>query len=385
MTRRRGHATSGRLDEHIVRWLARAEVPACSIAMVDTTGLGWSRGFGQADIHSGRHADADTVYRLFSGTKLFTAVAILQLEERGLLELTDPVERFLPEAEGARGISLLNLLSHRSGLKDTLRAFLGISFPPATPPTADEALARYRLVPRRPPGRRVEYRNVNYALLGAVVSRVSGLEYREYVHRHVTGPLGMRAAFRVTTEMRPRAATGYIARYDPMRFVLRLLFPGQAGQLYGRPTGRLLELREYDLGTSAIGGLVGSMPDFARFLRAHLTGGGPVLGPVATRRMQTQVAAGAAGIESRVGVGLGWKIGEVGGRTFLNHEGGGAGFTSELRLYPTAGIGIALGMNAMRMPRTMRLAHRVCEAVFAARHELLGPIDVDARPDRLPR
>jgi len=70
-------------------------------------------------------------------------------------------------------------------------------------------------------------------------------------------------------------------------------------------------------------------------------------------------------MESRVGVGLGWKVGRVESRAFLNHEGSGAGFTSELRLYPEAGIGIALAMNLMRMPKTIRAAHKICEAAFA--------------------
>ncbi len=352
-----------RLEAFVPPALARHDVPGCSIAVVDTTGPVWSGGFGYADLRSGRPAGPDTVYRLFSGTKLFTATAILQLEERGLLALSDPVERFLPELPALQGITLLHLLTHTSGLKDTLRGFLAVSFPPEAPPSAEEALSRYRLASRRPPAGRVEYRNVNYALLGAVVRRVSGLEYREYVQRHVLTPLGMEASFGLTDATRPRAATGYIGRRDPARILLALLFPGIGGRLYGPAAGKLRELRTYDLATSAIGGLVGSMPDFARFLHVQLVGGDGVLGPEAIRRMQTQVARGAAGIESRVGMGLGWKIGEVRGRTFLNHEGGGAGFTSELRLYPEAGLGVAIGMNAMRMPTTMRLAHRICEAV----------------------
>jgi hypothetical protein len=88
--------------------------------------------------------------------------------------------------------------------------------------------------------------------------------------------------------------------------------------------------------------------------------------------MQTMVARGAAGIESREGMAIGWKVGRVDGRTFLNHEGGGAGFTTELRLYPDAGIGVALAMNGMRMPATMRTAHVICEAVFGSRERLLA-------------
>jgi CubicO group peptidase (beta-lactamase class C family) len=171
--------------------------------------------------------------------------------------------------------------------------------------------------------------------------------------------------------MRRDAATGYIRRWDPMRLALRVLLPDVARQLYAGRVGDLMELREFTLDTAAIGGLVGSVTEFTRFLQMQLSEGAGVLTPASTRLMQTMVAEGAAGIESRVGVGLGWKIGRVGGRTFLNHEGGGAGFTSELRLYPEAGIGVALAMNTMRMPHTMRAAHRLCEAVFEARLGLL--------------
>lgn len=358
---------SRRLEREIRPALQRCRVPGCSIAVVTRDGLVWAGGFGYADLRSGRPATADTVYRLFSGTKLFTAVAVLQLEERALLNLDDPVADHLPGLALDPRLSLLHLLSHRSGLRDTWAGFLAVSIPPEPVPSAGDALKGYRIESRRSPGERVEYRNVNYALLGEVVSRVSGLDYRDYIRRHLLTPLGMQAGFGLTDSIRPLAATGYIGRWDPMRVVLRALFPGLAPRLYGSRLGDLVELREYELSTSAIGGLVGSMSDFSSFLQAQLANGGPVLGPDAASRMQALVATGAAGVASRVGMGIGWKVGRGEGGAFLNHEGGGAGFTSELRLYPDSGIGIALGMNAMRMPKTMRLAHSICERVHSER------------------
>ena len=342
-------------------------IPGCSLAVVNRTGLRWSTALGRADLRWGRLADPGTVYHLFSGTKLFTAVAVLQLEERGLLALDDPVARFLPELPGLEGVTLLHLLSHRSGLRDDLGAFLAVAFPGDGLPTTAQALARYRIRREGPPGREVAYRNVNFALLGEVVTRASGVPYAEYVRANVLEPLGSRASFTLTEAMRGRAATGYVGRFDPMRLVLWLLEANTRGRLYGERVGGLVELKEYNLATSAIGGLMGTVEDFAPFLHSQLTGGGPVLSSASTRRMQTLIAEGAAGIASRFGVGLGWKLGKVGGRLFLNHEGGGAGFTSELRLYPDAGLGIVLMMNAMRMPRTMRLAHRLCELVYERR------------------
>ncbi len=357
--------------------LRSAGVPGCSVAVVDRAGLRWAGAYGLADVASGRPATPDDVYHLFSGTKLFTATAVMQLVERGELHLDAPVSTWIPELEQGRDVTLQQLLSHRSGLRDTLRGFLAVSLPGDAPPTTHRALAGYRIRSARPPGTRVEYRNVNYALLGEVITRVTGVEYDEHVTRSVLVPLGIRAGFAWTDALRRDAATGYLGRFDPMRIVLRVLFPDLPARLYRARIGRLVELGEYTLTTAAIGGLIGSMPELAKFLTAHLDDGRGILGEASTRRMQTLVAEGAAGIESRHGIALGWKIGRTPTHDFLNHEGGGAGFTSELRLYPHAALGIALAMNTMRMPTTMRVAHRICEAILEHR-DTLG--DARSRP-----
>jgi putative ATP-binding cassette transporter len=177
----------------VERILHDAGAPGCSVAVVDASGEVMTAAFGFADVRRELPARPDTIYPLFSGTKLFTATAVLQLAERGLLDLNDPLEKFVPTAGAARGVTLEQLLSHRSGLKDTLRAFLAVTIPPEPQPDSAQALARYRLVAGRAAGTKVEYRNVNYALLGEVVSRVSGVEYREYVRNNVLEPLGMDA------------------------------------------------------------------------------------------------------------------------------------------------------------------------------------------------
>ncbi|MGE5346052.1 MAG: serine hydrolase domain-containing protein, partial [Acidithiobacillales bacterium] len=217
----------------------------------------------------------------------------------------------------------------------------------------------------------VRYRNVNYALLGELVSRVSGLEYRDYVRRRILGPLSSDADFEIDRFAEARRATGYLSRWDPTRVVLRFLFPSTNRRLYrGGAEKGLLGLNDYNLGTSSIGGLVGSVDSFAPFIRSQLAGGGSLLSEKTTQLMQALVAKGRAGIESRTGVGLGWKIGRTGGRRFLNHEGCGAGFTSELRLYPDDALGMVLLMNLSSISRTMRVAHEVCELIRDNRQTL---------------
>jgi CubicO group peptidase (beta-lactamase class C family) len=103
---------------------------------------------------------------------------------------------------------------------------------------------------------------------------------------------------------------------------------------------------------------------FTLFVMAHLNNGAGILTKDSSQLMQRMVAQGQAGIASKVGVGLGWKLGQTGQEAFVNHEGGGAGFTSETRIYPARGIGIVMAMNRMSMPQTNMVAHRICEKIM---------------------
>jgi CubicO group peptidase (beta-lactamase class C family) len=346
----------------IERLLESARIPGCSLALVSGKGTVWSEGFGYADVTSRRPATASTVYHLFSGTKLFTAAAVLKLAEDGVLDLNAKVTNYLPRVVSMEGITVRDLLCHASGLRETVRGFLAVYFPGDKPPTTAQALAGYDLRSNRPPGGKAEYRNVNYAILGEIVSRVSGAPYREFVRRRVLEPLSSDAGFEVTDFDSRFLATGYIARCDPTRALLRWVDPPTARRIYrGRAGIGLMALADYNLATSAAGGLIGSVGSFVPFIQSQLNDGRPLLSKASLRNMHTLAAAGKAGVTSREGVGLGWKIGVAGGRRFLNHEGAGAGFTSELRIYPDSGLGLVVLMNRSSMGRTIRVAHAICE------------------------
>jgi D-alanyl-D-alanine carboxypeptidase len=358
------------LESVIRKLLERAGVPGCSVAVVDRDTTLWSKGFGCSDIEAACPAGVSTVYHLFSGTKLYTATAVLQLVERGMLDLEADVTTYLPELPQLEGINLRCLLGHTSGLKDTFRGFLAIHFPEEQPPTTAQALEAYRLRRANAPGGEAQYGNVNYAILGELISRVSGAPYQEFVRQNILNPLASSADFGVTETGDGRFAKGYISRWDPTRVLLRVQTPSASRRLYGVRRGALCELRPYNLSTASIGGLVGSVGSFTPFLQSQLREGTPLLSAETTRYMQSLVAKGKIGYESKMGVGLGWKHGSAGDHLYLNHEGGGAGFTSETRLYPGVGIGIVLAMNLSSMSKTMRVAHLVCEAIYERREAL---------------
>jgi len=353
------------LQAAVATTLRSAGVPGAALTV-------WHRGavdtaaFGVADIGRQTAVTPETVFHLFSGTKLYTATALMRLVETGAVVLDAPVTHYLPDLRLSRPVTVRQLASHASGLPETLTALLAAHFTGDRMIGTSEALARFTTTGGRMPGARVAYRNVNYAILGELISRVSGLPFTVYVEREVLAPLGSRAIFEYTEETRTRAATGYIPRFSPMRWLLKLMLPAVAVRLEHGRDGALVRLNPFSLDTAAIGGLLGTADDFRPLLAEMLTPADGILRAESKRAMLTMHARGAAGIASTVGVGLGWKLGRVGHTDFWNHEGGGPGFTSETRIYPEAGLGIVLLTNVNQTRARSLAAHAVCEQLRQA-------------------
>lgn len=357
--------SSEALRAEISAELTRAKVPGCSLAWTSREGATETLAHGMADLAARRPVMASTPFHLFSGTKLYTAAALMVLVERGLLSLDAPVRTVLPELAVHDALTVRHLLSHGSGLSDTLRAFLSVHFAGERPPSTAEALARYALSRKHAPGGRARYANVNYAILGELVSRVAAQPYEAFVREALLEPLGAELGFEDRGEA-ASSAVGYVHRFSPMLLGLRFLLPDVARRIRAGRSGAFVALAPYALDSAAIGGLVGTAPAFLPFVREMLSPDDGVLRAASKREMLTLHAHGAAGVESRDGVGLGFKRGTVEGRVFWNHEGGGAGFCSETRLYPDAGVGVVILMNLSQSAGLSRVCHRMCERILAA-------------------
>ena len=198
---------------------ADAQGPGVAVAVAAEGRLLAMDGFGARDREAGLEITPDTVFGIGSVTKSFTAVAVLQLQERGLLSVEDPVARYLPElgvpnVDGPGAMRLHHLLTHTSGLPPlatlmpamlaSLKADPGVAAAMGLPESAlegaepidgpDEMIAclnRTEIRPLGRPGEVFSYSNDGYALLGEIVSRVSGEGYEAYLRRHVLEPAGM--------------------------------------------------------------------------------------------------------------------------------------------------------------------------------------------------
>ncbi len=287
----------------------------------------------------------ETAFLWFSMTKIVTATAVMQMFERGLVDLDDPVERFVPEFPRPRSgwpeVRIRHLLSHSSGLANPLPVrWVHLAGSDGRDPrdfTVELLRRNSRL--RFEAGSRAAYTNLGYIVLGQVIASATGQSYEDYVAREILEPLSMhRTAYRYDT-LGQDVATGYQPRLNPMTPIFRALLPPG---IIGDKVGRFVSFNRFNVDGAAYGGLVGSARDAGRFMVAHLNGGEldgvRLISPESVKAMQTIQATGR-----KLDVGFGWfRRGSARskGELYLEHLGGGGGFWSMMRIYPERGVGV---------------------------------------------
>ena len=150
--------------------------------------------YGMADKEQGISNELSTHFDIGSVGKMFTAVAIAQLAENGKLAFDAPISTYLPEypAAIAQQVTIDQLLTHRSGIVDCFADLKRIKPVLNSRDPQRDYLALFMDEPLRfTPGTRFEYSNSNYILLGAIIERVSGERYADYVQKHIFAPAGM--------------------------------------------------------------------------------------------------------------------------------------------------------------------------------------------------
>lgn len=306
-----------RLVEHEMRDKA---IPALSLALVDGDHVVWSRGFGFADSARMRPATAQTVYRVGSVSKLFTDIGVMQLVERGQLDLDAPVTRYLPDFRPRNPwgtpITLRQLMSHRAGL--VREPPVGNYFETNEPSLAQTVASLNRTTLVYAPGTRTKYSNAGIAVVGYVLQRMQRQPFAPYLKTQVLEPMGLReAAFAPSASFAPR--------------VPHAVMWSRHGTTFAAPT--------FQLGMAPAGSMYATMPELARFMSVLFNGGAPVLARATLEQMWTPQFVPPG---TRSGFGLGFVIGEALGQRIVRHGGAIYGFATELAALPDAKLGVAI-------------------------------------------
>jgi CubicO group peptidase (beta-lactamase class C family) len=317
------------------------QTPALGVAVVQSGRIVYDRGFGQAA--------TDSQFRIGSITKMFTAVAVMQLVERGKIALDAPVATYLPDAPHAGEITVRQLLQNRSGLWNYAdEAFSsGAVSKPTTPQAILTLAAAHPLTST--PGTHYAYSNTNYVVLGLIVERASGRPLQAYERERIFSVAGMRAtAFGGTSG--DRVVPGYM-------------------------TAGGAQATKFDASWLwADGDIVSTAGDVARFDIALL--GGKLVSPATFDLMQAQPVT--VDEPAHVEQGLGLEIVSALGLHFVGHHGGVPGFEAETETLPSDGVAVVVLSDAFDFP-TREADRVVIQALYpntvAAAASEVGPED----------
>jgi len=321
-----------RVDEVLNRWPA----VGLAVGVVRNGSLEFFYGHGVADIASNTPVTENTVFRIGSITKTFTAIAVMQLWEQGLVDLDAPANGYLrgysltAARAGFRPATMRHLLTHTAGVRavrrpsDLLRPALGWGAPVGRPAPSLAEYYRGGLRVDIEPGTKWAYSNHGFATLGQIVEDVSGIPLDRYLRERVFGPLGMESSDLVRSErVRPRLATGYTLR-----------------------SGGLKAAADREMAIAGAGSVYSTTSDMARYAAALLGGGanehGSVLRPETLARMFEPHYQPDPRIP---GMGLAFFRDEIGGHRTVGHDGIWKGFLSDMVLAPDEGIGVLAFAN----------------------------------------
>ena len=312
--------------------MEQEQIPGLAVAVVDgkRDDVVWQQGFGVTD-EGGTPITIDTIFSVQSMSKVFTATAVMQAVQTGLVELDEPITTYVPdftvhsafEQHPERKITLRMLLSHTAGF--THEAPLGNNYEPD--PGAFDAHVRTISDTwlRFPVGSGYAYSNLGIDLAGYIIEQVTDTPFATLMGDTVLAPLGM----------------------DDTTFV-RSEVHASSNRAVGHESGWASP--ELDIGMTAAGGLWSSAADLTRFLRFQLGGGTldgrSVLDASLVREMRT-VPAPDSGAPAGYALGIGrtrWRAGQY--LDLFSHGGGGYGFLSDLWFLPQLQLGIVVLTNS---------------------------------------
>lgn len=319
------------LDSTITAEMARTRTPGAQIAVVVDGRLAYTRGYGVADLESGRAVTDRTLFRVGSVTKMITAATLTQLAADGKLDLQAPISQYVSELAGKQvgTVTTHQLLTHSAGWLDNAVAYGRMG---------EGALGEVMTVVSdtlffTAPDRVISYSNPGYSMAGFVSERAGGARFGSLAERLVLRKMGMpRATFRPLEAMTQDFSQGHVSP------------PGQTPVL----------VRPFTENTAqwAAGFLFASAAEMARFTIAMMDDGmlegQRVLAADAVRRMTTGHMAIPGSATARYGYGL--RVETRNGQRVWQHGGAINGFDAQVLMFPDKRVSVILLDNRAGEP-----------------------------------
>jgi CubicO group peptidase (beta-lactamase class C family) len=336
------------MDSVIATSMDSLNVPGVLTVIMNRDSILYSKGNGYANIEEERPVTSEsTIWRLASISKVVTATAVMQLVEKGELDLDTNINSYLenltiPEDEFGP-VTLRHLLTHTPGFDDR---YLNKSFR-TEEEWPDLNTFLNNILPKRifPPGEIYSYSNVGNALAALVVEDVTGLDFDIYCRQNIFTPLQMnQTSFRILSDrMAENLYTGYVFENDTFTST-------PFDYLGDYPAGQLLSTGE----------------EFARFMMSHLNGGeydgAQILSPQTVKEMHSPQFKQHPKLSGAVGYAF--HITEERGNKVVRHGGGYMGLSTRMWLLPDEGAGLFIAANVSASPIIDKISYAFLDNYF---------------------
>jgi CubicO group peptidase (beta-lactamase class C family) len=315
------------IDRYVLAEMAREKVPGVAVGIYNRGRILLAKGYGLSNVELDVAVKPETIFQSGSVGKQFVSAAIMMLVEEGKISLDDSIVKYFPNAPKTwETIRVKNLLSHTSGLAEYESEerigpkgpfYLRLDF------TEDEFVEKIEALPIEfKPGDKWDYRNTNYMLLGAIIHKVTGIFYADYLQQRIFQPLGMNSTRLISeADIIPNRSSGYELVNDKLQ-----------NQTWVSPA----------FNTTADGALYFNVLDLAKWDEALY--GTKLLKQSSLDQIWTvyQLNDGKPNAE---GYGFGWRIGTVNGHKIIEHGGAWQGFRTHISRYVDDGVTVVVLTN----------------------------------------
>ncbi len=341
--------------------MEQKHLPSFAVALIDDQDTIWQETFGLANLEKNQPAESDTVYRLWSVAKAFTAVETLRLVEDGLVDLDTPITEYIPDFAlqsrfpDSKPITIRSILTHRSGLPRN-----GCHWIDLNPNVLADLVASladcYQVYPV---GYRYKYSNVGFNLLGYLVEKIRDEPFPVYLRDELFLPIGMENS-------------AFLRSHIPAQLEVAPGYEFYEGEYYPYEQG--------DITNVASGNLYATLEDVGKFVkfifRDGEANGEQLIAPEILHEMFVEQASSARDPQS---MGLGWKTTRVlGSELLVWHDGGpGEGTGALLAFLPERKLGVVLIANGITFDGSVSvpLAVEFLGLMMEMKYGLISPRD----------
>lgn len=299
-----------------------ADMPGGTVMVIQDGRILHQNGYGFADIENNIPITTDSVFHLGSVGKQFTAMGIMMLKERGLIDYDVPIQAYLPEPNWmGDDVTIRRLLHHTSGIMgyDDSDDIYNALIESADQPTNNDLLnvmAEYGDMVTEP-GEEYSYNNTGYDLLGVLIERLSGLSYAAFMEDNIFSPLGMRDTFALPNDV--RLAGAHVAKSYSVD-----------GVYEPDPLDRIS-------GSGSIYSTVGDMYLYDQALYTNKL--------VSQETLAEAFVSGTLNNGEEIAYGFAYDLGEYANETYIGHSGAWLGFESYYLRFPERNLSVIVLLN----------------------------------------